>query len=345
MSSSNLNKNWVKASRLTYDFLNGVWSFIEYVKQTLGNATYYPCNKYRNVNGVKEVEEIRTHLITYGIDQSYTTWYFHGEFNDTTVDAHIENPNEPFITQHDDVVRPRTIDLVDDAFGYMQPEGLNEGAREDGPYVGSSKTKIRLRFSLLGHVVGKNSTKFMSNFGNLVREYIPPYYIDWLAIPLKLKDTVWETICMEVNPTITRSDSFLVGHTRSDGTFPMAFVEEKVKAENDARFENLKDMVASLRSFGCATTSTVNVKRSRISTLLQEKAVAHFLNFHEHIVTTGKAFVLPGLQESDEAKYEVIVDIIFEENSPIFGQRGVFFDERLTGMKIKYPWILLHFAY
>ncbi|KAF6161032.1 hypothetical protein GIB67_007673 [Kingdonia uniflora] len=32
---------------------------------------------------------------------------------------------------------------------------------------------------------------------------------------------------MEVDPTITRSDSFLVGHTRSDGTFPMTFLEEK----------------------------------------------------------------------------------------------------------------------
>ncbi|KAF6170992.1 hypothetical protein GIB67_014809 [Kingdonia uniflora] len=32
------------------------------------------------------------------------------------------------------------------------------------------------------------------------------------------------------------------------------------KDENDARLENLKDMAASLRSFGCATTST---ERSR----------------------------------------------------------------------------------
>ncbi|KAF6148567.1 hypothetical protein GIB67_042526 [Kingdonia uniflora] len=126
----------MKASRLTYDFLNGVRSFIKYVKQTLGNTVYCPCSKCRNVNGVKEVEEIRTHLITYAIDQPYTTWYFHGESKDTTVDAHIENPNEPFITQHDDVVRPRTINLVDDAFSYIQPEGLNEDTQEDGPYVG-----------------------------------------------------------------------------------------------------------------------------------------------------------------------------------------------------------------
>ncbi|KAF6147984.1 hypothetical protein GIB67_024159 [Kingdonia uniflora] len=57
---------------------------------------------------------------------------------DTTVDAHIENPNEPFITQHDDVLRPRTIDLVDDTFGYMQPEGHNKGTQEDGPYFDNS---------------------------------------------------------------------------------------------------------------------------------------------------------------------------------------------------------------
>ncbi|KAF6143522.1 hypothetical protein GIB67_029691 [Kingdonia uniflora] len=354
----------------------------------------------------------------------------------------------------------------------------------------------------------------MSRFGNLVREHIPPYYPSWLAVPLKLKDTVWETICekyvlpqeakrklmksantmwrngnkilrkkyeecdidderkkncpkktepedwvrfvnltstkevkasrernkinrskmltphatgtkgefrvademMEVDPTITWPDSFLIGHTRSDGPFPTTFVEEKVitvkniitknpqskyldidhdllaqvfgpvkkgcvnfmgpdvtkkfiqstellkahitedkesyidlknhfsqyKAENDARFENLKDMVASLRSSGCTTTST---ERSGISTpLLREEAVVHFLNFHEHIVAIGRALVLPGLQESDEAEYEVIVDIIFEENSPVFGQCGVFFDERLIGTKIKYLRILMRFA-
>ncbi|KAF6169349.1 hypothetical protein GIB67_016519, partial [Kingdonia uniflora] len=67
--------------------------------------------------------------------------------------------------------------------------------------------------------------------------------------------------------------------------------------------------------------------------------------FHDHIVATGRALVLPGLQESEEAEYEVIVDIIFEENSLVFGQRRVFFDERLIGTKIKYSRILLRFAY
>ncbi|KAF6158347.1 hypothetical protein GIB67_022427 [Kingdonia uniflora] len=110
------------------------------------------------------------------------------------------------------------------------------------------------------------------------------------------------------------------------------------KAENDVRFENLKDMVVSLRSSRCTTTSIVNVERSRI-------AVAHILDFHKNIVATGRAYLILGLQESEEAECEVIVDIIFEKNSSVFGQRGVFFDERLIGTKIKYPMILLCFTY
>ncbi|KAF6156077.1 hypothetical protein GIB67_038069 [Kingdonia uniflora] len=43
---------------------------------------------------------------------------------------------------------------------------------------------------------------------------------------------------MEVDPTITRSDSFLVGHTRSDGTFPTALVAEKVIAVKEIIAKN-----------------------------------------------------------------------------------------------------------
>ncbi|KAF6139974.1 hypothetical protein GIB67_027191 [Kingdonia uniflora] len=248
----------------------------------------------------------------------------------------------------------------------------------------SSKIKIPLKLSLLGHVVGKNSTKFMSRLGNLVREHIPPYYPDWSAVPDRFKDTVWQIMY-----------SFLVGHTRSDGTFPTALVAEKViavkeiiaknpqskyldvdhdplarvfgnesyidlenrfsqyKAENDVKLDSLRDMVTSLRSFEHAATPTVNVDRSRYHMLFIvrcfhlfcEEAITHFLDLHKNIVASGRALVIPGYQESEEAEYEVIVDIIFEQGSPVFGQRGVFFDELLIGTKIKYPRILLRFGY
>ncbi|KAF6160447.1 hypothetical protein GIB67_019216, partial [Kingdonia uniflora] len=88
------------------------------------------------------------------------------------------------------------------------------------------------------------------------------------------------------------------------------------KAENDAKLDSLRDMVTSLRSFQRAVTSTVNMS----TPLLREEAAAHFLNLHEHIVASGRALVIPGYQESEEAEYEVIVDIIFEVNFSVFGQ-------------------------
>ncbi|KAF6154403.1 hypothetical protein GIB67_028295 [Kingdonia uniflora] len=61
----------------------------------------------------------------------------------------------------------------------------------------SSKTKMPLKLSLLGHVVGKNSAKSMSRLGNLLREHTLPYYPDWPAVPNEFKDTVWQIICEE----------------------------------------------------------------------------------------------------------------------------------------------------
>ncbi|KAF6172609.1 hypothetical protein GIB67_036559 [Kingdonia uniflora] len=77
------------------------------------------------------------------------------------------------------------------------------------------------------------------------------------------------------------------------------------KAENDANLDSLRDIVASLRSFERAAIPTVYVDKSR------------------HIVASGRALVIPVYQESEEAEYEAIVDIIFEHGSPVFGQREV----------------------
>ncbi|KAF6176833.1 hypothetical protein GIB67_026520, partial [Kingdonia uniflora] len=103
-----------------------------------------------------------------------------------------------------------------------------------------------------------------------------------------------------MGPDITKkfiqSTKLLRAHITEDKEYYI-YLENRFsqyKAENDARFENLKDMVDSLRSSGCAATST---ERSWISTpLLREEAVVHFLNFYEHIVATRRALVLPGLQ-------------------------------------------------
>ncbi|KAF6145231.1 hypothetical protein GIB67_041426 [Kingdonia uniflora] len=137
-----------------------------------------------------------------------------------------------------------------------------------------------MKLSLLGHIVGKNSTKFMSRLGNL-EEYVLPEaakrkimrsannlwrngkkilrkkYDEWDTdearkknCPKKTRPENWVRFAdltsteevkasrernkinrskmMEVDPTTTRSNSFLVDHTYSDGTFPTALVAEKV---------------------------------------------------------------------------------------------------------------------
>ncbi|KAF6158939.1 hypothetical protein GIB67_012356 [Kingdonia uniflora] len=91
--------------------------------------------------------------------------------------------------------------------------------------------------------------------------------------------------------------------------------------------------------------SQYKAENDDVYTSFGEEAVAHFLNLHEHIVASGRALVIPGYQESEEVEYEVIVDIIFEHGSPVFGQRKVFFDEFLISTKIKYPRNFLRFAY
>ncbi|KAF6144804.1 hypothetical protein GIB67_038903 [Kingdonia uniflora] len=127
---------------------------------------------------------------------------------------------------------------------------------------GSSKTKIQLRFSLLGHVVGKNSTKFMSHFGSLVREHIPPYYPNWPIIPLKSKDTVWDMICKEyVLPQASKRKLIRLANTiwknEKNETYDECDTDDerkknrpkKTKPEDWVRFVNL--------------TSTEEVKASR----------------------------------------------------------------------------------
>ncbi|KAF6148002.1 hypothetical protein GIB67_024177 [Kingdonia uniflora] len=80
------------------------------------------------------------------------------------------------------------------------------------------------------------------------------------------------------------------------------------KAENDAKLDSLRDMVTSLRSFERAATPTANVDRSRMSTpLLRKEAIAHFLNLHEYIVTSGRPLVILGYQESEEADMRLLL--------------------------------------
>ncbi|KAF6150730.1 hypothetical protein GIB67_020813 [Kingdonia uniflora] len=115
------DKGWMKADSLSVKYLCGVHSFITFTKANLkSNEFSCPCDKYQNKRGQITSAQISHHLVSKDIDQSYTNWYFHGEpieNKDANLEIHGATRDHP----HD---VPRMLDLMDEAFGYAQPEDL-----------------------------------------------------------------------------------------------------------------------------------------------------------------------------------------------------------------------------
>eukprot|EP00268_Persea_americana_P060442 TRINITY_DN7532_c0_g1_i6.p1 TRINITY_DN7532_c0_g1~~TRINITY_DN7532_c0_g1_i6.p1 ORF type:complete len:110 (-),score=10.57 TRINITY_DN7532_c0_g1_i6:197-526(-) len=106
-----LNKEWMKALRNSFEYLEGVESFIEFIranKDELGDDDWYccPCVNCRNlIREKKSLGEIQTHLICDGIDKTYTTWIHHGELHPRS------RVNVGAGTNNEDLF-PRMVDMV-----------------------------------------------------------------------------------------------------------------------------------------------------------------------------------------------------------------------------------------
>ncbi|KAF5208258.1 hypothetical protein FRX31_002155 [Thalictrum thalictroides] len=114
------NRDWMKAPRTSPEYLDGIISFLDFAQKKPGNDGWYccPCVNCRNVNGKKTLSTMSNHLICDGIDQSYTTWFFHGE-SVPNVGVNNEVPSTS------SSANPRMIDLIDDALKNVNPEFLD----------------------------------------------------------------------------------------------------------------------------------------------------------------------------------------------------------------------------
>ncbi|KAI3988404.1 hypothetical protein MKX01_031622, partial [Papaver californicum] len=67
--------------RKSPEYLQGVRSFIEFVKSNGGGGTLFPCPCKQCLNGKGPVPlgKISFHLLKHGISSPYTIWRFHGE--------------------------------------------------------------------------------------------------------------------------------------------------------------------------------------------------------------------------------------------------------------------------
>ncbi|XP_058078624.1 3-phosphoinositide-dependent protein kinase 1-like [Magnolia sinica] len=106
--------------RLTVEYMEGVATFLKYVKQNLnGNDWYnYPCAKCCNIRGKMTLETISEHLVCNGIDQTYKIWFLHGE-------QHLEIGASTSVDNRNEDVLPKMVDLVNDAFGHFQLDELD----------------------------------------------------------------------------------------------------------------------------------------------------------------------------------------------------------------------------
>ncbi|KAF6151899.1 hypothetical protein GIB67_010473 [Kingdonia uniflora] len=222
----------MKASRLTYNFLNGARSFIDYVKQTLGDMAYFPCNKCRNANG---------------------------------------NPNESLITQHDGIERPRMFDLVDDAFGYIQSEDLNEGT-QDGSYKGVDEfSEEEIEYQKLKDDASRplypscSPADIMMSVTiqnpNAKEEDSALMHVCYISMHSLVKEII------EKNPQSKYNDvdhDHLAQVLGKESYIDLKNWFSQYKAKNDVKLDSLRDMVTSLRLFERAMTPTVNVDRSRV---------------------------------------------------------------------------------
>ncbi|KAF9620319.1 hypothetical protein IFM89_011054 [Coptis chinensis] len=107
-------------------YLDGIESFLEFMRDSLGKRTWSSClcAKCCNVRGMVDPKTIFVHLVRYGFDESYTTWYFHGE-------SFVNNVKnfEPFgSSTHNspEDTHPQEINFVNEELRTVQLDDLDE---------------------------------------------------------------------------------------------------------------------------------------------------------------------------------------------------------------------------
>ncbi|XP_026440115.1 uncharacterized protein LOC113338938 [Papaver somniferum] len=160
--SSSIDKRWMDFNRKSEEYIQGVRSFIEFVKNNGGQSTMFscPCKRCNNGKGSLTLGEISYHLFKHGIVSSYKMWCFHGESSVVEaqqahrgnnliegVDANVGDAAENF--EHvvdpsaDPVVGP-SVNAATEGTNQNVGEGVdvNVGDRVD-ENVGTSRSKRR----------------------------------------------------------------------------------------------------------------------------------------------------------------------------------------------------------
>nr|XP_017227491.1 PREDICTED: uncharacterized protein LOC108203237 [Daucus carota subsp. sativus] len=97
-----MDRNWIKAPRLSKEYRNGVKEFCNHVSQYAKDTRFIlcPCQKCLNFVEVDGLDKLNEHLMCHGIERTYTCWTYHGEKNGIS-DTSNMNSNYQFINRGD----------------------------------------------------------------------------------------------------------------------------------------------------------------------------------------------------------------------------------------------------
>ncbi|XP_024042746.1 uncharacterized protein LOC112099565 [Citrus clementina] len=106
-----MDKSWISLDRRSEEYRVGVKRFLNFAVRHTTNPNHMrcPCLKCGNVK-YQNISEIETHLIIFGIDQSYTNWFLHGE----------ELVRGPSTSRNAQLIREVDYDHVDNTIELVQ---------------------------------------------------------------------------------------------------------------------------------------------------------------------------------------------------------------------------------
>lgn len=119
-----MDRNWVKAPRLSEEYKVGVREFCEHAVKHSKNISFIicPCQKCLNVLEVNGPAELYEHLMCHGIDKTYTCWTHHGKNRGKCSSSNI---NSSYQFNHRFETRSGSSNVVKDI-----PNVVNEELRD-----------------------------------------------------------------------------------------------------------------------------------------------------------------------------------------------------------------------
>ncbi|KAL8147348.1 hypothetical protein AgCh_004889 [Apium graveolens] len=91
-----MDRNWVRADRMSAQYKKGVIDFCEYAAKNAKDSRFIlcPCRNCLNVITVEGIDILKEHLLCDEIDKTYTCWTYHGEKkgerSSTNINSHYQ---------------------------------------------------------------------------------------------------------------------------------------------------------------------------------------------------------------------------------------------------------------